>query len=187
MCRRVSLQAGIEARLPPSYPGADDPFESGRPTPPTRSPTLPENPICVLPPSARSITQSSRGTSQGLLEGLRVEDSRIVGSSFTAADLNRLRLTDVVVEGSDFSGADMEEASLTRVTFSDCRMSGALFPRARMQDVTFSEVRLDQVNFRMIEGERVVFDHVNLDRAGTPARQWSLCRPEHPGRGRPRG
>jgi uncharacterized protein YjbI with pentapeptide repeats len=103
--------------------------------------------------------------SDGDLEGLQVEDSRIIGSLFTAADLNRLRLIDVVVQGCDFSGAAIEEASLTRVTFTDCRMSGALFPRAQMQDVTFSEVRLDQVNFRMIEGERVVFDHVNLERS----------------------
>jgi uncharacterized protein YjbI with pentapeptide repeats len=102
--------------------------------------------------------------SNGEFEGLLVEDSRIVRSSFTAADLHHLRLTDVLVEGSDFSGADMEEASFTRVTFAGCRMSGALLPRARLQDVTFSDVRLDGVNFRMIEGERVVFDHVNLQR-----------------------
>ena len=115
-----------------------------------------------LPRDVRSITRPSRDLPDGDFEGLQVEDSRIVRSSFTAADLHRLRLTDVVVEGSDFSGADMEEASFTRVTFSDCRMSGALFPRARLRDVTFSGVRLNQVNFRMIEGERVVFDHVNL-------------------------
>ena len=153
------------ALLPPSYPGAMTRSESGRPTPPRLPPDLPQNPISVLPRDVRSITQPIRGDySLGDLEGLQVEDSRIVGSSFTAADLNRLRLIDVVVEGCDFSGADMEEASFTRVTFTDCRMSGALFPRAQMQDVTFSEARLDQVNFRMIEGERVVFDHVGLDR-----------------------
>jgi uncharacterized protein YjbI with pentapeptide repeats len=98
------------------------------------------------------------------LEGLVIEDSHIVRSSFTAADLSRLRLVDVLVEGSDFSGANLEEASLTRVAFRDCRMSGVRIPRAQMRDVTFSEVRLDDGNFRMTTGERVVFDHVNLVR-----------------------
>lgn len=97
-------------------------------------------------------------------DGLVVEDSHIIRSSFTAADLARISLVDVLVEESDFSGTDMEEASFTRVAFKDCRMSGARLPLTRMRDVTFSEVRLDDVNFRMISGERVLFDHVNLVR-----------------------
>ena len=100
----------------------------------------------------------------GQLEGLVVEDSYLVRSSFIAADLRGLSLVDVLVEGSDFSGADMEEASFTRVAFKDCRMSGARFARARLQDVAFSEVKLDDVNLRMATGERVLFDRVNLVR-----------------------
>jgi uncharacterized protein YjbI with pentapeptide repeats len=154
------------ALLPPSYPGAMTRSESGRPTPPRLPPDLSSESDVRLTAGCGIDHATIRGDfSLGYLEGLQVEDSRIVSSSFTAADLNRLRLIDVVVEGCDFSGADMEEASFTRVTFRDCRMSGALFPRAQMQDVTFSEARLDQVNFRMIEGERVVFDHVGLERA----------------------
>jgi uncharacterized protein YjbI with pentapeptide repeats len=98
------------------------------------------------------------------LEGLIVEDSHIIRSSFTAADLNRLHLVDVLVEESDFSGADMGEAFLSRVAFRGCRLSGAQLPRARMQDVRFSETRLDGANFRMVEGERLLFEQVNLAR-----------------------
>jgi uncharacterized protein YjbI with pentapeptide repeats len=139
--------------------------QSDRPTPPRLPPDLPSEPDLRLTAGSQINRITVEGDfSNGDLEGVLVEDSRIVRSSFTASDLHGLRLTDVLVEGSDFSGADMEEASFTRVTFSGCRMSGALLPRARMQDVTFSEVRLDGANFRMIEGERVVFDHTNLQR-----------------------
>jgi uncharacterized protein YjbI with pentapeptide repeats len=139
--------------------------ESGRPTLPRLPTDLSSEPHLRLAAGSEIDHAAIQGDfSEGGLEGLKVEDSRILASSFTAADLNRLHLIDVVVEGCDFSGADMEEASFTRVTFTDCRMSGALLPRAQMQDVTFSEVRLDQANFRMIEGERVVFDHVDLER-----------------------
>jgi uncharacterized protein YjbI with pentapeptide repeats len=140
-------------------------LESDRPTPPRLPPDLPSDPdLRVAAGSEISRITIQGDFSNGDLEGVLVEDSRIVHSSFTASDLHRLRLTDVLVEGSDFSGADMEEASFTRVAFVGCRMSGALLPRARMQDVTFCEVRLDGVNFRMIEGERVVFDNANLQR-----------------------
>ena len=140
--------------------------DDGRPAPPRLPPDLSSELDLRLTAGCEIDHKSIQGDfSDSDLEGLQVEDSRIVGSSFTAAGLNRLRLIDVVVDGSDFSGADMEGAFFTRVTFTDCRMSGALFPRAQMQDVTFSEVRLDQVNLRMMEGERVVFDHVNLERA----------------------
>lgn len=139
--------------------------ESDRPTPPRLPPDLPSEPDLRLTAGSEINRITIQGDfSNGDLEGLLVEDSHIVHSSFTATDLNRLRLVDVLVEGSDFSGTDMEEASFTRVTFNGCRMSGALLPRVQMQDVTFSEVRLDGVNFRMIAGERVVFDHVNLQR-----------------------
>jgi uncharacterized protein YjbI with pentapeptide repeats len=139
--------------------------ESDRPTPPRLPPDLlSETDIRLSADSEINRITIQGDFSDGGFEGLRVEDSHFVHSSFTATDLSRLRLLDVLVEGSDFSGADMEEASFTRVTFTGCRMSGALLPRAQMQDVTFSEVRLDGVNFRMIEGERVVFDHVNLER-----------------------
>jgi uncharacterized protein YjbI with pentapeptide repeats len=138
-------------------------LQSDRPTPPHLPPDLPSEPDLRITAGSQLNRITIEGDfSNGDLEGVLVEDSRIVRSSFTASDLHGLRLTDVLVEGSDFSGADMEEASFTRVTFSGCRMSGALLPRTRMQDVTFSEVRLDGVNFRMIEGERVVFDHTNL-------------------------
>ena len=140
-------------------------LESDLPTPPRLPPDLPSDPdLRVAAGSEISRITIQGDFSNGDLEGVLVEDSRIVHSSFTASDLHRLRLTDVLVEGSDFSGADMEEASFTRVAFVGCRMSGALLPRARMQDVTFCEVRLDGVNFRMIEGERVVFDNANLQR-----------------------
>jgi uncharacterized protein YjbI with pentapeptide repeats len=133
-----------------------------RPTPPRLPPDLTSEPDRRLAGDGEITCLRVQGDfSNRDLDGLHVEDSHIVRSSSTAADLTRLRLTDVVVEGSDFSGADMQEASLTRVAFTDCRMSGALFPRSQMQDVTFSEVKLDEVNFRMIEGEQVLFDHVN--------------------------
>ena len=140
--------------------------ESDRPTPPRLPPDLPSEPDLRLTAGSEINRITIQGDfSGGDFEGLRVEDSHIVRSTFTATDLTRLRLIDVLVEGSDFSGADMEEASFTRVIFTGCRMSGALLPRAQMQDVTFSEVRLDGANFRMIEGERILFDHVNLERS----------------------
>jgi uncharacterized protein YjbI with pentapeptide repeats len=110
------------------------------------------------------------------LEGLVVEESHIVRSSFIASDLSRLSLVDVVVEGSDFSGADMEEASLTRVSFKGCRISGARLARTQMRDVTFSEVRLDHANFRMSTGERVIFDHVNLEQGDFYSAQLTSAR-----------
>jgi uncharacterized protein YjbI with pentapeptide repeats len=139
--------------------------ETDRPNPPRLPSDLPSEPDLRLTAGAEINGVTLQGDFSACeLEGLLVEDSHIVHSSFTSTDLNRLRLVDVLVEGSDFSGADMEEASFTRVTFSGCRMSGALLPRSQMRDVTFSEVRLDGVNFRMAEGERVVFDHVSLHR-----------------------
>lgn len=100
----------------------------------------------------------------GHFEGLSLEDTHIVNSSFTAADLNHLRLVDVMVEGSDFSGTNMEEASFTRVIFKNCRMSGASILGSQMRDVCFDEVRLDNVNLRRSTGDHVRFEHVNLKR-----------------------
>jgi uncharacterized protein YjbI with pentapeptide repeats len=140
-------------------------LQRDRPTPPRLPPDLPTEPDLRITAGSQINRITIVGDfSNGDLERVMVEDSRIVRSPFTASDLHGLRLTDVLVEGCDFSGADMEEASFTRVTFSGCRMSGALLPRARMQDVSFIDVRLDGVNFRMTEGERVVFDHANLQR-----------------------
>jgi uncharacterized protein YjbI with pentapeptide repeats len=131
--------------------------ERDRPTPPRLPSDLPSEPDLRLTAGSEINGITIQGDfSDADFEGLQVDHSHIVHSSFTATDLNRLRLVDVLVEGSDLSGADMEEASFTRVRFTGCRMSGALLPRAHMQDVTFSEVRLDGVNFRMIEGERVI-------------------------------
>ena len=140
--------------------------ESDRPRSPRLPPDLPPDPDLRITGGAEINRITVQGGFSGDdLEGLLVEESHIVHSSFTAADLHRIRLVDVLVDGSDFSGADMDEASSTRVTFAGCRMSGALLSRAQMRDVTFSEVRLDGVNYRMIEGELVLFDHVNLERA----------------------
>jgi Pentapeptide repeats (8 copies) len=103
--------------------------ESERPTPPRRPSNLPSEPDLRLTAGSEINRITIQGDcSDGGLEGLLVEDSHIVHSSFTAADLNRLRLVDVLVKGSDFSGADMEEACFTRVIFSGCRMSGAALP-----------------------------------------------------------
>ncbi len=136
-----------------------------RPTPPRLPPELPREQNRRLTAGDEISGVTIQGDySQSRLEGLVIEDARIVRSSFTATDLNGLSLVDVVVEGSDFSGADMEEASFVRVTFKDCRMSGARIPRTHLRDVTFTEVRLDDVNLRMSTGERVFFDHVNLVR-----------------------
>ncbi len=139
---------------------------SERPVAPRLPPDMPTEPNLNLVAGSEVHGLTIQGDySDAQLEGLVVEDSQIVHSSFIAADLSRLRLVDVLVEGSDLSGADMEEASFTRVTFKGCRMSGALLPRSHMRDVTFEEVRLDDVNFRMSEGRRILFDHVNLERA----------------------
>lgn len=136
-----------------------------RPVSPRLPPDLPFEQDLSLTAGSEIGGLTVRGEYSGdHLEGLAVEDSHIVRSSFTAADLSRLSLIDVLVEGSDFSGANLEEASFSRVTFKDCRMSGARLPRAQMRDVTFSEVRLDDGNFRISRGERVLFDHVNLVR-----------------------
>jgi uncharacterized protein YjbI with pentapeptide repeats len=137
-----------------------------RPTPPRLPAEMPVQPD-LRPAAGDPISGLTiQGDyASGRLEGLLVEDSHIIRSSFTAAGLGRLNLVDVLVEGCDFSGADMEEASFSRVAFKDCRMSGARLPRTQMRDVTFSEVRLDDANFRMATGERVLFDHVNLTRS----------------------
>jgi Pentapeptide repeats (9 copies) len=138
---------------------------SERPVPPRLPAELPLEQASTLGPGDQISGLTLRGDyATGHLDGLVVEESHVVRSSFTAADLSGLTLVDVLVEGSDFSGADMQEATFTRVVFKNCRMSGARIPRTRMQDVTFSEVRLDDANFRMSTGERVVFDHSNLAR-----------------------
>jgi uncharacterized protein YjbI with pentapeptide repeats len=102
--------------------------------------------------------------SERRLEGLVVEDARIVNSSFIAADLRHLEMVDVLVEGSDFSGGVMEEATLSRVVFKNCRMCGLSMPRSQMRDASFCDVRLDDVNLRVSTGERMLFEHVNLER-----------------------
>jgi Immunity protein 8 len=73
-------------------------LESGWPTP------LASEPDLRLTMGCRSITRPSRGTSRMATSKRCREDSRIAGSSFTAADLIGLRLIDVMVGGRDFSG-----------------------------------------------------------------------------------
>jgi hypothetical protein len=119
-----------------------------RPIPPRLLPELPLEPSLRLAAGHEVNSLTIQGDfSDAHLQGLVVEESHVVRSSFIAADLGRLTLVDVLVEGSDFSGADMEEASFTRVMFKGCRMSGARLPRTQMHDVTFHDVKLDRGDF----------------------------------------
>jgi hypothetical protein len=79
--------------------------ESDRPAPPRLPSELPsEADLRITAGSEINRITVEGDFSDSDLEGLLVEDSYIVHSSFTAADLNRLPLVDVLVDGSDISG-----------------------------------------------------------------------------------
>ena len=138
---------------------------SEQPVPPRLPTDLPHEPHWqVVPGTYVSGVTIQADFSERRLDGLVVEDTHIVNSSFIASDLNHLEMVDVLVEGSDFSGALMEEAVFSRVAFRNCRMSGLSMPRSQVRDLSFDDVRLDDVNLRRGTGERVLFEHVNLQR-----------------------
>jgi uncharacterized protein YjbI with pentapeptide repeats len=91
-----------------------------------------------------------------------VTECRMLGASFTSADLTRARVSDTAFVGCELSGATFHEAALTRVEFRECRMLGFGATQAQLRNVRFVDCRLDGAELRMAVGERVQFEHCSL-------------------------
>ena len=99
------------------------------------------------------------------LEGLRLQESRVVAADLDAAVLTGAHLRDVEVVDGSWANARADRSVLRRVRFERVRCTGAILAAARIEDAAFVDCRLDLVSLRSAELERVRFEGCRVDEA----------------------
>lgn len=94
------------------------------------------------------------------LSAVRIERSRLTGTSLVAAMAD-----DVVFEGCDLSGADLSKLSARRLEFRDCRMSGVILAESVLHHLHMVGCRLDGANFRFATLEHALIKDCDLTEA----------------------
>ena len=110
------------------------------------------------------------------LDGLHINECRLVGANLGASRLDGARLIDVVFENCNLSGASLYESVLTRVEFRNCRLSGLILNAGKLRDVRMIECKADQLGLRMITAERFTAERSTMPAADITGAQLVMLR-----------
>ena len=84
---------------------------------------------------------------EGLADGIRLEEVRLVDVDLSGVRVRGLRLLDVAVERGNLANLAAPELSLRRVALSGARLTGAQWARGTIADVVFRDCRVDLPTF----------------------------------------
>ncbi len=131
------------------------------------SPTLPDNieavELSIDPDEWLEIDSGLvEGQSFSQARRLRIDDSKIENSIFTALQFDKFEVNSVVVRKSDLSALRTYRAIIQKSLFHNVRASGADFAEAEIKDCIFRDVKLDGVGFKLSNLKRVRFENCIL-------------------------
>jgi uncharacterized protein YjbI with pentapeptide repeats len=93
---------------------------------------------------------------------LVIEESRLVDSTMSGADLEHMTLTHVDAAGTDFSNAQLHDSRFARVALRACRLTGTRLNQATLQEVVLAECTGELMQLQSTKCKRVVFSGCRL-------------------------